>query len=288
MHAAVSDVNRRATLRNVAMFTAVVWSVGWIAAALIAAALQSRIVDPSAQQLGLLLWLVTPLATVLLLRGFAGDGWKDFGLAPAFRANGLGWSAAVLVHPLCAALVVALGALLGWTALAGSVADLGWVFAYGLAPSFVKNVFEEFAWRGYLTPKVHALVVNDFVGHAVVGLIWAGWHVPYFLYLVDPAALHAATNLPLAAFVAMAVPSLIAVSIVYGELRLLTKSVWPAVVAHAIGNALIDVLIVNGFVQMEAGRELLASPGYQGVLSIAAFVVAGVTLHRLRMRREVR
>jgi hypothetical protein len=283
MHAAASGVNRRTTLRNVALFTVTVWSVGWIAAAL-----QSRIVDPSARQFGLLLWLVTPLATVLLLRGFAGDGWKDFGLAPAFRSNAFGWSTAILVHPLCAVLVVTIGALLGWTAFKGSVPDLLWVFAYGLAPSIVKNVFEEFAWRGYLTPKVHSLGASDFVGHAVVGLIWAGWHVPYFLYLVDPAALHAATDLSLAAFVAMAIPSLIAVSMVYGELRLLTNSVWPAVVAHAIGNALIDVLIVNGFVQVQSGRELLASPGYQGVLSIAVFVAAGAALHRMRMRREVR
>ena len=283
MHVAVSDVNRRTTLRNVAIFTVAVWSVGWIAAAL-----QSRIDDASAQGLGLLLWLVTPLAMVLLLRGFAGDGWKDFGLAPAFRANPLGWAAAVLVHPLCAAIVVAIGALLGWTALESSVPDLLWVFAFGLAPSFVKNIFEEFAWRGYLTPKLHSLGIGDFVGHVAVGLIWAGWHVPYFLYLVDPAALQSATNLSLGAFVAMAVPSLVAVSIVYGELRLLTNSVWPPVLAHAIGNALIDVLLVNGFVQVESGHELMASPGYQSVLSIVIFVVAGVALHRRRMRREVR
>ena len=283
MHAAVNEVNRRTTLRNIAIFTVVVWSIGWIAAAL-----QSRIVDPSAQQLGLLLWLVAPLATVLLLRGFAGDGWKDFGLMPAFRGNSLGWTAALLVHPLCAAIVVAVGALFGWTAFVGPAVDLLWIFAFGLAPSFLKNVFEEFAWRGYLTPKVRSLGMNDFVGHALVGSIWAGWHVPYFLYLVDPSALHAATNLTLGAFIAMAIPSLIAVSIVYGELRLLTNSVWPAVVAHAIGNALIDVLIVNGFVRVQSGAELLASPGYQGVLSIVVFVIVGVALHRRRIIREVR
>jgi len=283
MHAAVNDVNRRTTLRNVAIFTAVVWSIGWIAAAL-----QSRFDDASAQQLGLLLWLVAPLATVLALRGFAGDGWNDFGLRPSFRGNSLGWSAALLVHPLCAAIVLALGGLLGWTVFVGPAVDLLWIFAFGLAPSFAKNVFEEFAWRGYLTPKMRALGVNDFAGHVAVGTIWAGWHVPYFLYLVDPAMLHAATNLTLGAFVAMAIPSLIAVSIVYGELRLLTHSVWPAVVAHAIGNALIDVLIVNGFVRVQSGAELLASPGYQGVLSIVVFVIAGVALHRRRIRREVR
>src|SRR6185436_2518472 len=104
----------------------------------------------------------------------------------------------------------------------------------------------------------------------------------------DPATLDAATSLTLGAFIAMAIPSLIAVSIVYGELRLLTNSVWPAVVAHAIGNALIDVLIVNGFVRLQSGTELLASPGYQGALSIVIFVIAGVALHRRRIRREVR
>lgn len=281
MHATVNHVNRRKTLRNVVMFTVAVWSVGWIAAAL-----HPDGGDESEQQLGLLFWLVAPLAMVLLLRAFAGDGWKDFGLAPAFRANPLGWLAAVLVHPLGAMLVIAFGALIGGTAFVGSLPALLSVFVLGLAPSLLKNVFEELAWRGYLTPKLHALGLRGYLGHVVVGLIWAGWHVPYFLYLVDPAALHAATNLPLAAFVAMSVPSLIAVSIVYGELRLLTNSVWPAVLAHAIGNALIDVLIANGFVQVESGRELLLSPGYQGVLSMLVFIIIGVGLHRWRMRRE--
>jgi hypothetical protein len=283
MHAAVIDVNRRTSLRNLVLFATVVWSIGWIAAGL-----QARIVDPSAQQIGLLLWLVTPLATVVLLRTFGGDGWKDFGFAPRFRGNALGWVAAVLVHPVCATLVLLLGYLFGWIAVPGSAAQLLAVFALGFAPSFIKNMFEEFAWRGYLTPKVHALGLNDYVGHSVVGLIWFGWHIPYFLYLVDPAALHAATSLKLATFIAMAVPSLVAVSIVYGELRLLTDSVWPAVVAHAIGNALLDVLIVNGFVRIESGMDALASPGYQGVLSIVFFAVAGVLLHRWRTAREAR
>jgi hypothetical protein len=283
MHAVVNDANRRKSLRNLALFTGVVWTIGWIAAGL-----QTRIVDPSAAQLGLLLWLVTPLVTVVLLRTFAGDGWKDFGFSPRFRGNALGWVAAVLVHPVCATLVLLLGYLLGWLALPGSVNRLLAMFAIGFAPSFVKNVFEEFAWRGYLTPKVRALGLNDFVGHSVVGLIWAGWHIPYFLYFVEPAALHAATNLTLAAFIAMAVPSLVAVSIVYGELRLLTDSVWPPVVAHTVGNALLDVLVVNGFVRIESGVGALASPGYHGVLSIVFFVVAGVLLHRRRMARKAR
>jgi len=44
--------------------------------------------NPSGQQgLGLLLWLITPLITALLLRAFAGDGWKDMGLRPSLKGN---------------------------------------------------------------------------------------------------------------------------------------------------------------------------------------------------------
>jgi membrane protease YdiL (CAAX protease family) len=271
-------VNRRRTIRNLTIFTCIVWAIGWIAAAV-----QARIVDESAQQLGLLIWLVTPLATVLVLRAFAGDGWKDFGLAPSLRGHAFGYAVAVLCHPVGAMAVLLVGYVIGLVAFPDfSAPRLAAVFAAGLAPSFVKNVFEEFAWRGYLTPKVHSLGLNDYVGHGAVGLIWAGWHVPYFLYLVDPAALNASTGLSLPVFIAMAVPSLVAVSVVYGELRLLTGSVWPPVIAHAAGNALIDVLILRGFVRVEPGAEFWASPGYQGVFTIVFFAIIGVVLHRWR------
>ena len=266
------------------MFTCVVWAIGWIAVAV-----QARVVDGSAQQLGLSIWLVTPLATALLLRAFASDGWKDFGIAPSLRANLSAYAAAVLVHPVGAVMVLALGYVAGLVLFPDtSMTRLAAVFAAGIAPSFIKNVFEECAWRGYLTPKIHSLGLNDYVGHGVVGLIWAGWHIPYFLYLVDPAALHASTSLNLATFIAMAVPSLVAVSVVYGELRLLTNSVWPPLIAHTIGNALIDVLVVRGFVRVEPAIGYWVSPGYQSLLSIAFFAVVGIVLHRWRIARSRR
>jgi len=271
-------VNRRRTIRNLTIFTCVVWSIGWIAAAV-----QARVTDEEAQQLGLLIWLVTPLATVLLLRASAGDGWKDFGLAPALRGHAFGYAVALLCNPVGAMVVLLVGYVIGCVAFPDfSATRLAAVFAAGLAPLLVKNLFEEFAWRGYLTPKVHSLELNDYVGHGVVGLIWAGWHVPYFLYLVDPVVLHASTGLSLPLFIAMAIPSLVALSIVYGELRLLTGSVWPPVIAHAVGNALIDVLILRGFVRVEPDMEFWMSPGYPGVFTIVIFAIMGVGLHRRR------
>ncbi|WP_407946417.1 CPBP family glutamic-type intramembrane protease [Paenibacillus alkaliterrae] len=48
-----------------------------------------------------------------------------------------------------------------------------------LIPAFIKNIFEEFAWRGYLAPKLYSIGYNRLFIHICVGLIWGAWHVPY-------------------------------------------------------------------------------------------------------------
>ena len=64
---------------------------------------------PPTQQIGLLLWLITPLITALLLRAFAGDGSKDFGLRPSFKSNAIWYTASLLIYPLVAVLMLAIG-----------------------------------------------------------------------------------------------------------------------------------------------------------------------------------
>lgn len=82
------------------------------------------------------------------------------------------------------------------------------------------------------------------------------------LYLLDRATLQASTTQSLATFIPMAIISLSAASLVYGELRLLTNSVWPPLLMHMIGNALVDVLVVQGFVKIVPGMDFLVSPGH--------------------------
>src|SRR5690606_29729251 len=50
-----------------------------------------------------------------------------------------------------------------------------------IAGNLVKNIFEEFAWRGYLTPKLIELNLHDGMIYLVTGLVWALWHAPYYL-----------------------------------------------------------------------------------------------------------
>ena len=75
------------------------------------------------------------------------------------------------------------------------------------------------------------------------------------------------------------------VSIVYGEIRLVTNSVWPLVVMHTIGNALIDPLIAQGLVHLATGSFL--APLYQSILTPVFFLAAGIWLHQRRIKQQL-
>lgn len=274
--------NKR-TVRNLVIFAVVVLASGWLGYGL-----DSMMNNPPEQQLGLLLWLITPLFTVLFLRAFAGDGWKDFGLRPAFRSNALWYAASLLIYPLVAVVVLMIGGMLGLVTIPNfSLSLLLSVVAMGLIPSFIKNIFEEFAWRGYLAPKVSSLGLNDYVGHVIVGLIWGGWHIPYLLFLIDPSVLKATTTQSMAIFIPSMIVGLIAASMVYGEIRLLTNSVWPPVLLHTIDNALVDVLILQSVFKIVPGMDFLVSPAPQSLLTTVFFALIGIGLHQLRIRKQL-
>lgn len=278
----MNEVNRsrKITIRNLTIFTIAVLSVGWIGRGL-----DVLMNNSSSESLGMLLWIVTPLGACLLLRAFAGDGWKDFGIKLNFKGNQLGYLIAVLVFPVVTAIILIIGKVSGFILFsdfsAGALGVFLRVFAVALLPGFFKNIFEEFAWRGYLTPKVHSLRLNDYAGHLIVGLIWALWHVPYYLFFLDRALLKGYTTLNLAIFMPLALLAIISYALVYGEVRLLTNSIWPVLLMHAIEDALVNPLLVEGFVKVKPEAEFFFSPGVS-VLVIILFATVGIFLHKLR------
>jgi membrane protease YdiL (CAAX protease family) len=269
--------SRKRTKRNLVIF----------AVSVLGSAVLARIIEPftapsgaepGTPGLGQLLWLIAPLAVTLLLRIFGGDGWDDFGLQPHFRGNGFWWLASALVFPVTIAASVLIGALLGGLELDGQLfsAFAGTLLA-SLVSAAIKNVFEESAWRGYLAPKVYALDTNTWLSHAVVGVVWGAWHLPFALVVwpyLTPAMLWA--------FVPLLLVGTIFQSVVYGEIRLATGSVWPAWVMHTIGNTLGNSLLLSGFIQLSPGQELVFSPGAEGIVSIILMCAAGTWLHRRR------
>ncbi len=274
---------RKRTVRNLAIFTVVVLASGWLGYGL------DRLMNNSSEEpLGMLLWLLLPLGTALLLRAFAGDGWQDFGLQPSLPGNILWYGVSLLLYPVVAVVVLMIGSAFDLvTAPNFSFSRLLTVFGGGLLASFIKNIFEEFAWRGYLAPKVYALGLDGYGGHTIVGLIWGSWHIPYLLFLLDPAVIQTTTTQSMVTFIPLAIVNLVAASIVYGELRLLTHSVWPPLLLHTIGNALVDVLVIQGFVRIAPGTDFLVSPGHQSLLTLLVFTGMGIGLHRIRRRKQL-
>lgn len=268
-------------VRNLAIFVIVVAGIGFVGHTL------DRLTGapPGQDGLGILLWLVFPTLTALVLRGLGGDGWKDFDIRPNFRGNGRWYLIAFLLYPLLATAILSAGIDLGVVRVSDRafVSAVAQSFLLGFGPQLLKNVFEETAWRGYLAPRVYALGFTGLNGHALVGLVWGAWHIPYYLYFLDRSALAAFTTLPPVAFAAVAIVVMVVWAIVYGELYLLTRSIWPAVLMHTVEDAFVNQLIVDRHVVIAPGAAWLISPVY-GVVGIVAFLVLGVGLHRYRVQ----
>lgn len=274
--------NTRSLIRNLIIFAVCVAASGWLGYAI------DRLMNnPPTQSPGMLLWLIIPLAATLLLRAFAGDGWKDLGLRPAFKGNGVWYLVSLLIYPLMAVLILTLGSIFGLVMIPDfSLGLLLSIFVAGFIPALFKNIFEEFAWRGYLASKINILPLNAYAGHVIVGLIWGTWHIPYWLFFLGKEQVRAATGQDLATFVPMALLGLVTASIVYDEIRLLTGSVWPAVLMHTVGNALIDGLVAQNVIKIAAGAEIMVSPTHQSLLTMVFFVLAGIGLHRMRLSKQ--
>jgi len=271
-------------LRNLIIFSVASLSGGFVGIAL------DQLAPPANRMegLGVLVWLVTPLLTNILLRAFGGDGWQDLGWQLHLRSSWVWYGVALFSLPLVMGVVLGLGALSGALDTAG-LAARGWGPYLALAGAafggaLVKNIFEEFAWRGYLTPRFAELQLRPWMAYLLTGFIWAGWHVPYYLYFLDPLVLQSHTPLPLPAFMAVAFVLLPFHALTYGELRLLSGSTWPAWLLHTVANALSLPLLSDGFVTLRGGAGVLLSPGTEGILFTLLFALIGVGLYQYRTR----
>ena len=139
-----------------------------------------------------------------------------------------------------------------------------------LVPFTFTAIAEEFGWRGYLTPRLAAAGVGRLANHVIVGVVWGIWHLPYmavFWDFSDESLWTLAPRVVLGTTVA---------AIIYGEIRLRTGTVWPAVVMHAAGNAIAAGLLDSSVLVQNEATPWIFGPGIDGaaVLAITASVAA--------------
>lgn len=245
--------------------------------------------QPPMQSLGALVWLTSPALSGIFLRAFGGDGWKDSGFGLNLISDWKWYLVAILVYPLVTLMTFGLALVFKVVGIDG-FATQGFgsylsAVSVMFAGSLMKNIFEEFAWRGYFTPRLEVAKVHPILNHFITSVLWMSWHLPYYYYFLDKTILNSFMTVPLWVFVLRGFLIMFPTAILFGELRLLSKSVWPVFILHNIINAISMPLIINGFIKPEGTMGFIFSPTNEGLFASILMGVAGWMLYQYRMKK---
>lgn len=273
------DADRR-TLINLAVFIFVALTCGFLGVWVNTfVPNQESLMD----SIGAGIWIAIPLITVLLLRTFAGDGWSDSGLKPGFSKNLKWYGFAALVFPVVISIALFIGKTMNWVDTARfNLAAYMPVFWSVIGFEWIKNIFEESVWRGYLTAKLDRITRNEWLIYVIVGLVWGLWHLPYYLVFLDEHYLAMFFPYGRYAVALYAVLVICVWTIMFTELFLLTRSLWVVVILHSVEDAL-NPLISEQFVTVQADKTLIVSPTF-GVIPLTLYLLTGLYLRKQRLR----
>ena len=241
--------------------------------------------QPDEQTLGMGIWLVLPFLSGIAIRFFRRD-WKDFGIRPRLRENIRWYILALLIFPAVTLLFTLVAWVLGLATVSSfSTLSLLPVIASLFVGLFIKNIFEDFAWQGFLTPKLVKAKMSDLRIYLIVGLVWAFWHAPYYLFFLPDSFYSTTMDRVLDTFVFS--PIVIVIwAVMFVEITRLTGSVWPAVLMHAIEDAVPNYLVFEEqLIQFFGAGDMLFNP-VRGVFPLIAFLAFGLWLRSKRLERE--
>ena len=238
--------------------------------------------------LGMLIWLVTPLICTIFLRSFGGDGWKESVFSINFKNNKKLYLVSFLVYPLVTMIVI----LLGLMAQGIRVTDVKVEFtAYlgilltQIGTQFIKNIFEESVWRAYLTNQLIKLKLSDLKLYLIVGIIWWVWHLPYIMKFLSEREIQ--NTLPVGRFTFFLIGMITVAcwTVMYTEIFRITKSVWPLVIMHTMEDAVINPLLLLGFVSVEKNQAFLFSLSV-GMIPTILYLLVGLAIRKWRKKQE--
>lgn len=264
-------------LTRLVVFSVVTLGSGWIGL-LVNNALG---IPHSMQSLGTLIWIMTPVlagAVMALSDPSLRRSYVASWLPGRLRAYGV----ALAAFPLSFAVAIAVGWAAGWLTPTG-LGAFGGVVAANVAGTVLKNVAEEGAWRGYLAPALISRKLSDPWVWLISGMIWSLWHIPYYGWLLDESLTRPVYDVPPIVYALMTVPIMICWAPLFTELRVLSGSIWPGLIAHSIAN-LSQIPLSKGGLPITPGWELLVSP-LVGVIPNAIILAAGLGLWARRTGR---
>jgi uncharacterized protein len=210
----------------------------------VGAALLIRFLSPSSDLVMWTIWSITPAVAALIMllvvtrEGYTKEGWKSLGL------HRLGLNVWWIAFGVTLLITVAASAVVWATPLAsfvlpeGGIIDpiLSFFLFFGMVVLFF-GLSEEIGMRGYLQP--HLMSLGRTRALFLVGLVFAIWHMP-LIFLAPAQANFLTGNLLL--FFPLFYGTAVAASFFFGYLRIYTGSIWPASIAHAVHNAVWNVV----------------------------------------------
>jgi membrane protease YdiL (CAAX protease family) len=258
--------------RGILVFCAIAFGIAWLNLLLLWLIVVRPAPDPQAALSNPFLpILIGPLAFAPAIAAFVvrkwvtREGFADAGLRLRLRT---GWPTylCALLHPL----VVLPIALAVWAVVRAGQAELSAPLLRTVLPLLPTGLAmtpllfgEEYGWRGYL--QLRLAPGRPLLSAIGTGLIWSVWHVPMIVMGLSDV------NYPLALLTHVLYAVL--TSIFYGWLQVKSESVWPASLAHAIGNYVILAPLGLWLAEMPA---IFAGMGYgaAGAAVLALLVIA--------------
>lgn len=248
------------------LFIVLVLSLGWIGFLF-----DLLLKNPFSQGLGMLLFILAPLLLAVVLRGFNRAEWTDSGIGLHLKGNLKWYGLALFLYPALAAVMITLGSLFGAYSeqkiTSMPFAQYIALLAPLLLQNFVKNIFEEFGWRGFLVPRLFSQR-NKLSSHLIVGAVWSLWHLPYWFFFLSQDILQKTGVQNKAVFIFVSIISINLFTILFNELRLITKSVWPPLLLHMMMNAITAFMLLNSM--------LTYKPNAAIIFGLDSLVIAGI------------
>ena len=246
------------------------------------------------------LWLTvcmfTPAVSAVLTRLLTREGWKDLFLKPHFKGSMKWYILAWFAPPLLAYGGAALYFLVfpgdfaplhsKYAASAGAFTMEAYLEALQMLPlAVIVNPLmglaqcfgEEFAWRGYLLPKLGTRY-SPAAAAALTGVIWGIWHAPIVATGYNYGEEH-----PLLGIAAMIVFCVV-IGTIAGFLFFKVRSVWPVVLFHAALNGI--GLYTASTLFMGREPNAFIGPDLTGVLGGAGFILAAAFCLAALVRRR--
>lgn len=239
--------------------------------------------QPEGNSLGMGLWLILPFFTGIVLLIINKD-LNRIGIRPNFKSNLKWYAISVLVFPCITLVSVIVAKISGGLIVSKNELNalLALMFTTFFA-DFIKNIFEEFAWRGVLFLYLEKTGMNDWYLYLTNGLIWGMWHITYYMFFL-PDEYFTEISRPMMVIVGLVL--MIFWTPMFVEIRRLTNSVWPCVILHSMEDAVPTTLFVTANVfQIEERYSVMLDP-ISGIVPTVLVFFIGLGLRKCRMKRE--